>query len=240
VCRALILEARHRHRRNILIKAALGIAGTIITPLIAGAVATLMMFYIVIWLIVVGSAGVALHIGLIVFGIWVLFYIGLMVTAWKRERSARSFYYKTSERRPPNDLFPPAIIGPPYYIALGMDLLADDVPPHWMIRIPCFWAEIMVKAFLQWKVYRYAAAADIAPAAEIILRLAKAPGASIEVDPLVDEHLSKPMLHSALCVLMILDIAALNTDWSKVWLNSGVREELGLEANPRRNKNYKK
>ena len=231
-CTAIIADALRTHRRNILIKAAVGLTGALLTPVLVGAVATLMMFYIVIWIIVVGSASVAIHIGLAIFAVWVLLYGGLMIVAWKREWTTRCFFYQSSERRPPIDLFPSTIKAPRFYIPLGMDLLQDDIPPHWLIRIACFWADIMVKARLQWSVYRFAAQADSVPAAEIILAIGQAPGASIEVDPLINQRITKEQLHAAICVLMILDIAALNTDWSKIWLNRAVREKLGLNPEP--------
>ena len=231
-CNAVIADALRKHRRNIFIKAAVGISGALITPVLVGLVAMLMMFYIVIWIIVVGSADVALHIGAAIFAVWVLFYAGLMVVAWKQEWVARNFFYQSSQRCPPPALFPQGIPTPIYYISLGMDLLQDDVPPHWLLRVACFWADILVKASLQWKIYRFAARQDHLLAARIIFAIAQAPGASIEVDPLLDQPMTKPQLHAALCVLLILDLAAVNTDWSKVWLNRVVREELGLPPEP--------
>jgi hypothetical protein len=235
-CQIVIHNALRKNRRNILIKAVVGISGALITPILISAVATLMMFYIVIWIIVVGSADVALRIGAGIFAVWVLFYLGLMVVAWKREWVTRNFFYQSSERRPPTDIFPRSIPGPIYYIPLGMDLLQDDVPPHWLVRIPCFWADILVKARLQWKVYRFAANEDHVSAAQIILAIAQAPGASIDVDPLMNHGMTKPQIHAALCTLMILDLAALNTDWSKVWLNRAVREQLGLPPDHGKNR----
>ena len=231
-CNAIIIEALRTHRRNILIKAAVGLSGALLTPVLVGAVATLMMFYIVIWIIVVGSASVAIHIGLAIFAVWVLFYGGLMIVAWKREWTTRIFFYQSSERRPPVDLFPLTVKSPRFYIPLGMDLLQEDIPPHWVIRIACYWADIMVKARLQWDVYRFAAQADRVPAAEIILAISQATGASIQVDPLINDRMTHEQLHAAICVLIILDIAALNTDWSKIWLNRAVREKLGLNPEP--------
>ncbi len=233
----MIADAVRKNRRNILIKGVIGTVGAFLTPMLAGAVAILMMFYIVIWIIVVGSAAVAVHIGAAIFVVWVLFYMGLMVAAWKHEWVARNFFYQSSERRPPADLFPRDMAGPVFYIPLGMDLLQDDVPPHWLLRIACFWAYILVKATLQWKVFRFAANADHVSAARIMLAIANASGSSIEVDPLLNNGMTKPQLHSALCTLMILDLAALNTDWSKVWLNRPVREQLGLPPEPGKRRN---
>jgi hypothetical protein len=228
VCRDLIHAALRKHRRYIVLKAGFGILGLLLTPILAGLVAMLIAFYIVIWIIVVATLNAAVEILLIVFGIWVLFYIVLMVIAWERERTLRRFFYESIERRPPPDLFPPRR-EPLYYIQLGADLMQDDIPPPWLIRIPCYWADVLIKALLQSKVYHFAAKADHLPAAAALRQIAGAPEASLEVDALLPEMRSKESLHSALCVLLILDLAELNTNWSKVWLNRGVREQLGLE-----------
>jgi len=45
-----------------------------------------------------------------------------------------------------------------------------------------------------------------------------------------------PILVGAVATLMILDLAALNTDWSKVWLNRAVREQLGLPPDHGKNR----
>ncbi|MGC9260778.1 MAG: hypothetical protein ACP5I8_11990 [Phycisphaerae bacterium] len=228
VCRDLIHVALRRQRRHIFIKAGVGILGIFLTPILGGVVAMLMAFYIVIWIIVVATLNVAVEILLLVFGLWVLFYIVLMMLAWQRERTLRRFFYQSIERRPPPDLFPP-LREPPYYIPLGPDLLEDDVPAPWLIRIPCFWTNIVIKALLQWQVWHFAATVDLLPAAVAIRQIAGAPEASLAVEALRSELRSNESLHSALCVLLILDLAELNTNWSRVWLNRSVREQLGLE-----------
>ena len=103
----------------------------------------------------------------------------------------------------------------------------DDVPPHWLIRLPSIWAGLLVRVWLQWQVYRYVKKADAGTAALFLLELARA-GESVNTDKLSADQWPHPRLHVALSVLFILDLAAINTNWSKVWLHHTTMDQLGL------------
>ena len=225
-CLALVHKALRRQRGLILLQAAGGVIGTVLTPVLLGLIALLMMFYIVI-LVLLNKDVAAEHMGVTAFFVFLLIYAVLFFFAWKREKTIRSYYYKSSQKKPPEEFCPPGTTVPLYYIPLGSDLMHDDVPPHWLIRLPSIWAGLLVRVWLQWQVYRYVKKADAGTAALFLLELARA-GESVNTDKLSADQWPHPRLHVALSVLFILDLAAINTNWSKVWLHHTTMDQLGL------------
>ena len=225
-CKALVRKALRRQRGLILLQALGGVLGLVLTPVLLGLLALIMMFYLVFLVLLAGDVA-AEHLGLAAFLLFVLIYFGLVLVAWRRERTIRSYYYQSSQKRPPDGFCPPGTASPPYYIPLGTDLMHDDVPPHWLIRLPSIWAGLLVRLWLQWQVYQYVKNADAGTAAQLLLELAHA-GGSMTMEKLSTDQWPRPRLHMALCVLFILDLVAVNTAWSKVWLHGTTLDQLGL------------
>ncbi len=225
-CMALIHKALRRQRGLILLQAAGGVIGMVLTPVLLGLLALTMMFYIAIW-VMLSQDVAAEHWGLAIFLVFVVIYVGLFLLAWKREKAIRIYYYQSNQKKPPEEYCPPGTTTPIYYIPLGTDLMNDDVPPHWLIRLPSIWASLLVRVWLQWQVYRYVQKADAGTAALLLLELARA-GESVNMDKLSATQWPHSRLHVALSVLFILDLAAINTNWSKVWLHHTTMDQLGL------------
>lgn len=225
-CLALVQRALRRQRGLILLQGLGAVIGMVLTPVLLGLLALIMMFYLVFLVLLSGDV-VAEHLGLLAFLLFVLIYSGLVFVAWKRETAIRRYYYQSSQKRPPAGFCPPGTAAPLYYIPLGTDLMNDDVPPHWLIRVPSIWAGLLVRVWLQWQVYRYVKNADTDTAAQLLLELARA-GESVNMEKLTADQWPRPRLHVALSVLFILDLAAINTTWSKVWLHGTTLDQLGV------------
>ncbi len=225
-CIALVRKALRRQRGLILLQAAGAVVGLLLTPVLLGLLALIMMFYLVFLVLLAGDTA-AEHLAVAAFILFLLIYAGLVMFAWKREKAIRSFYYQSSQKRPPEGFCLPGTAAPLYYIPLGTDLMNDDVPPHWLIRLPSIWAGILVRVWLQWQIYNYVKTADTTAAAQLLEDLARA-GGSINLDKLSNEKWPRPRLHAALSILFILDLAAVSTNWSKVWLHGSTMEQLGI------------
>ncbi|MCL5769779.1 MAG: hypothetical protein M1588_00455 [Planctomycetes bacterium] len=230
-----LLRILRRHERRqfgrITLALVLGSIGAVLSPLLLVVVAALFLFYFVMEAILLSTVGsvYAIVTGLTI-GLTVLYFVGLVISLRKEWVTHRHFL-GLSEKRPPEGMRPPAITGPEFYISLSPDLIEDDVPPSWALRLPTFWASILIKAWMDRSIYYAVTSADRYQAAHILWKLAG------EAYPPSLEELgfpkdSMPKIFLPLCYLLVLDIINLNELWTKAWVNEYFRPRLPRPPQP--------
>ncbi len=220
----MLLRRERGHGWRIAAALAAELIGAIITPVLLVIVLTLLLFYMVIF-IIISAPRDAYKIGISLAAAILVLYLLLFVISLHREWRIRRHFLALSEKRPPPDFLPPGAHGLPFYVSLTPDLYDDDVPPPWLLRLPSFWASMLVKDFLQWRVYRSVRGADRKRAAQIVRKLS-----TDRRTPLIEELChngeSPASIFSPLCYLLTMDVISINSDWTKAWLNDYVRVRL--------------
>jgi hypothetical protein len=195
--------------------------GAMITPILLVIVLTLLLFYMVIFIIISAPHDVY-KIGISLAAAILVFYLLLFVISLRREWRIRRHFLALSEKRPPPDFPPAGAHGPPFYVSLTPDFYDDDVPPPWLLRLPSFWASMLVKDFLQWRVYRSVRGVDRKRAAQIVRKLSTDRRTPL-IEDLCNQGESPASIFLPLCYLLAMDVISINSDWTKAWLNDHVR-----------------
>ncbi len=218
-----------RRRRGlmwgVILRAAGGACGALLTPLILIAIAT-GFFYL---LVIVFIAYTTMHQREIIFGIFLsiiyLIYLGMLAWAFRSEYQTGLFLYQGAQRRPPADLIVQTKMEPFLYVPIGLDLLHDDAPVSLLMKLPVYWARILARAWIQWQVYRSIKNENPMPAAQILTELARH-AQGVNTEALLNDGAQLAVLHPPLTYLMVLDMIGISPAWSKVWLSPELRRSL--------------